>query len=163
MMKGANSCGSLALSSFCTCLCKQWDKLIKWHFANTCRSLHSGMNCIVKVATSLTRDNLGSGHSRSFWNSDLRNLSVIPHFEGTRDWGAHSSIPWALRPSHSTCCVAHSSSEVQTDWRCSLRTQLGLHPTYFAVLTACSLEQMFTSNMSWDFIQLRCSTCRKLT
>ena len=28
-----------------------------------------------------------SGHSRSFWNSDLRNLSVIPHFEGTEDWG----------------------------------------------------------------------------
>ena len=29
--------------------------------------------------------------------------------------------------------------------------------------TARSLEQMFTSNVSWDFVQLRCSTCCKLT
>ena len=32
-----------------------------------------------------------------------------------------------------------------------------------AALAASSLELMFTSNMSWDFIQLECSTCYVLT
>ena len=118
------------------------------------------IDCVVKVATSLTRDSLGSGHSRSFWNSDLRNLSVIPHFEGTRDWGltrashGHFAQVTDLRLENQSFPPLINSG----NGRCSLRTQLGLHPTYSAVLTACSLEQMFTSN-----IQLRCSTCRKLT
>ena len=143
-------------------------RFIKWHFANTCRRLHSGSICVAEVATSLTRDSLGSGHSRSFWHSDLRNLSVVPHFEGNRRLGG-SCVPWAPR------CVAHLTlrsrptgesvipapdqfreREVFTSNKVGTSSNL-------ICSTACSLEPMFTSNMSWDFIQLECSTCRKLT
>ena len=211
-MKGTYSYGSLALLSSCTCLSNNETKFIKWHFANTCRRLHSGSTCVAAVATSLTRDDLGSGHSRSFWHSDLRNLSVIPHFEGSTTLVFHGSfaqitalavwLTWALRsrPTGESVIPAPdrfrerevftsnkvgTSSNLICSTYCMLtranvhfKHELGLHPTWLqhlpqahssssslrtwvgtssnliAALAASSLELMFTSNMSWDFIQL---------
>ena len=171
---------------------------------------------VLQATAGLTRDDLGSGHSRSFWNLDLRDLSVILSLRGKQMTEGLTRVSQGHSPSNSTCCVAHSSSEVQADWRSvtwmftsnkvgtssnllcrglhahlskrSLRTwvgtssnlgaalaasslrakvhfehELGLHPTQVQHLPQAHFELMFTSNISWDFIQLRCSTCCRLT
>ena len=121
-----------------------------------------------KVTTGLTRDNLGSGHPRSFWNSDLRNLSVIPHFEGSDDWGltrashGHFAQVAALavwltralrsRPTGESILPAPDQfreREVFTSNTVGYSSNL-------LCSTHCMLTRaMFTSNMSWDFIQLQ--------